>query len=442
MKHLILALLICGQAPHAVAEHSGETETAGPPGGLVFRELTDTKLPEIFARRRDELIERASGKLRSHDWWLWGLAVFDYDRDGDLDLIACVHGSTNGLIIKCLLKETGHLKFADATKELGVDGLVPSTDDYPLVFDFDRDGYPDVAGLLDDRRTPCLWNRQGRKFEAADFSLHPINHPTAVVDLNGDGYLDVYQNPRRFPGTRIAMIFDPEQKTFTRQETDYAPPVALPEDLLAELTAAAAKKENRWLRVKCFCDHDLDGDGRRDVVVSAFSAYGGDRMGHYLTAGADGRLTDRTEAMGLTPEGTPFHLDDLDGDGDTDLLIAAAEQAGLYLNDGQGRFALEPGPLTDFIKPRCPYLHRVFPADLDRDGDADLAVSNRRYGRECVFENLGRGEFRLALSSKGWDADPLVLADVNGDGRTDLLIGGAGQKENVGVFLNETPGPD
>jgi hypothetical protein len=133
-------------------------------------------------------------------------------------------------------------------------------------------------------------------------------------------------------------------------------------------------------------------------------------------------------------------VDDVDGDGDVDLLIAASERAGLYLSDGQGRCALKPGPLTEFIRQRCPYLHRAFPADLDNDGDADLAVSNRRYGTACIFENLGHGEFRLALRSKGWDADPLVLADIDDDGRIDVLVGGAGQKDNVGIFLNVTPG--
>jgi hypothetical protein len=50
----------------------------------------------------------------------------------------------------------------------------------------------------------------------------------------------------------------------------------------------------------------------------------------------------------------------------------------------------------------------------------------------------GDAQFRLVLESKGWDADPLVLADINNDGRIDVLVGGADKKENVGIFLNET----
>ena len=84
--HVVLALLVCGVSARGAEDHAGEPETTAPPHGLVFKELTDTNLPEIFTRRRDELVERKGGELRSHDWWLWGLAVFDYDRDGDLDL--------------------------------------------------------------------------------------------------------------------------------------------------------------------------------------------------------------------------------------------------------------------------------------------------------------------------------------------------------------------
>lgn len=43
------------------------------------------------------------------------------------------------------------------------------------------------------------------------------------------------------------------------------------------------------------------------------------------------------------------------------------------------------------------------------------------------------------LKSRGWDADPLVLGDFNDDGRVDVMIGGSGDKENVGIFVNETP---
>lgn len=406
---------------------------------LIFRPAPDTGLPEILERRRELLEQRAGAPLRGHQWWLWGLGVFDYDLDGDLDLIVCIHGATNGLIIKNLWKETGRITFVDATEQLGVDGFVPSTDNYPLVWDFDGDGDLDIAGLLDDRRTPCLLNQDGQSFRKASFSLHPINYPSGLKDLNGDGYVDIYQNPRRITGTRISMIYGPKRQSFKRKETPYQSPIALPASVQTELTSLSENQNNRFLRVKVFAEHDLNSDGHRDVVVRAFGSYSGDRMGWYMLANQDGELRDQTEALGLPRNGAPFLVADVDHDGDVDLLLASAPEAGLFLNDGSGRFVYKPGPLTDFIKQRCPYLHVAFRIDLDNDGDSDLAISNRRYGRQRIFENTGHGEFPLALECKGWDADPLVTKDINDDGRMDIIVGGCPEKESICVYLNETP---
>ena len=403
---------------------------------IVFKEVKGTGLAEILTARRRLLEKRKGSALTGHEWWLWGLSAFDYDRDGDLDLIVCVHGSTNGLIIKNLWKESGKFRFVDVTKALGVDGFVPSTDDYPLVWDFDGDGDLDIAGLLDDRPTPCLINHDGRRFAKASFSLHPINHPAGVKDLNGDGYLDVFQFRR---GRKIVCQYDPKKKGFRKTESRYTPEFNLPGKTERELAEVAKRKKNRFIRFNYINDHDLNGDGRKDLIIGGFGAYSGDRLGWYLAATNDAGYVDQTVDMGLPRQGTPFHVQDVDGDGDVDLLISSGKRAGLYLNDGKGRFSLKAGPLTDFIRQRCPYLHCVFTTDFDNDGDLDLAVSNRRYGRQFVFENLGKGRFHSVLDSRGWDADPLVVADVNNDGRMDVLIGGSSKKENIGLFLNTTP---
>jgi hypothetical protein len=408
---------------------------AEEPGGIVFHQVRDSGLTEILKARRDTLEKRKGDGLRGHEWWLWGLSAFDYDRDGDQDLIVCIHGSTNGLIIKNLLKETGKIRFADVTAELGVDGTVPSTDDYPLVWDFDGDGDLDIAGLLDDRATPCLLNDNGKRFVKAPYSLHPINHPGGVEDLNGDGYPDVFQVRR---GRRTECIYDPEAGVFRKSESPFEPTYPLPAEVQRELTALGERKENRFIRFNYLADHDLNNDGRKDLVVSGIGSYSGDRVGWYLIATEDNALVDRTAALGLPREGTPFHFQDVDRDGDVDLLVASGERGGLYLNDGRGGFSIKPGPLTEFVKRRCPYLHVAFRVDLDNDGDLDLAVSNRRYGQQRVFENLGDGTFKVVLESRGWDADPLVLRDVNDDGRVDVIIGGSPGKEDIGVFLNET----
>lgn len=423
----------------ACAAYANAEDTATAPdassGQITFQAAEDTGLSKILTDRRIALEKRQGKLLTGHQWWLWGLGSFDYDRDGDVDLMVCIHGSTNGLILRNELQESGKLTFTDVTEELGVDGFVPSTDNYPLMWDFDGDGYLDIAGLLNDTKTPCLLNQGGKRFTKAPFSLHPINYPDAIRDLNGDGYIDIAQVVR---GKRIEFLYDAKSETFTKEESPFAEPADLPASLREEMDNVRAEPGNRFIKFKYF-RADLNGDGRLDLVVRAFGSYSGDRLGWYLIARENGRYEDHTKQWGLPRGGAPLLIEDLDRDGDIDLLIASGEDAGLMLNDGTGKFTQKAGPLTDFVKQRCPYLHVATRVDFDHDGDLDLAVSNRRYGREKIFENRGQGDFTTVLSVRGWDADPIVLRDINNDGLVDVIVGGAENKENIGVYLNATP---
>ena len=414
--------------------HSSGSGQEELPAQIVFERATDTNLGSVLRARRGLLEKRQGAKLTGHQWWLWGLGSFDYDQDGDLDLIVEVHGSTNGLIIKNLQKETGQLRFADATAELGVDGIVPATDDYPLVWDINGDGWLDIAGLLDDSKTPCLLTQEGQRFEKDPFSLHPINHPEALQDFNGDGYPDVRQTRG---GNNITMLFDPARQDFQTSTSPELMPPDLPAPVTEEIARLRAQRNNRFFRIK-FIACDLNGDRQTDLVIQGFGSYSGDRVGWYLLRDDAGKLAEAAEQLGLPREAAPVLAQDLDGDGDTDLLLASGKQAGLYLWD-QGRYARQTGALTDFVSQRCPYLQRPFLADLDNDGDHDLAISNRRYHRQMVFENQGSGRFAKVLTAQGWDADPLVIRDVDDDGRLDLLIGGSEELEEIGIFLNRTP---
>ena len=433
-NRVLLCLLVCVFFSNLPVCGSDKASSAV---GLQFEEAEGTGLSDILKARRVALEKQQGAPLKGHQWWLWGLGKFDYDLDGDIDLIVSIHGGSGGLIIRNNLAESGKLTFTDVTKELGVDGLVPATDNYPLVWDFNGDGYLDIAGLLDDSKTPCLWNEQGKRFTKAEFSLHPINYPDEIRDLNGDGYIDIAQSRR---GKRIQFLYDAQANSFTRDIAAIDPLAGLPTGVQDQLKQVFEEPNNRFINIKRF-EADLNGDGRSDLILRAFGSYSGDRLGWYLIADESGKLIDATQDAGLPREGAPLLVEDLDHDGDIDLLTASADQAGLFLNDGAGKFTRQEGPLTDFVKRRCPYLHFARRADLNHDGDLELAISNRRYGRQMVFENQGAGKFQPVLSVKGWDADPLVLCDINADGLLDVVVGGAGEKENIGVFLNVTKNP-
>ncbi|MCW8131693.1 MAG: VCBS repeat-containing protein [Planctomycetota bacterium] len=416
------------------------------PCALRAENLTLTAAPEdqtglkaIMEKWKAEELQRQGGKFGDHGWWPWGLTAFDYDNDGDLDLLPTHHGAPGGRLLKNMLKETGKLTFVDVTKEVAGEGRnLPGADDRPWAWDFDGDGWLDLAGFSDESKARSLFNKEGKTFTVAEFTFSPISHATTVTDLNGDGAPDLLGHHR---GSRHEFIFDASARSFKASPVTKAPQPGmdrLPAEVLALIEERKKDKKNRFLSVNCLLGHDLNGDGKEDLVLSITGAYGADIAGMYLVADADGKLTDQTEALGLSKDGAPILIQDLTGDGLADVMIASGAGAGLYVNEGKGKFAARAGDLKTFLTQKGPYMLRVWPADLDNDGDLDLVLSNPRMGQEEVYENTGGGNFVRVLKTNGWDANPIVICDIDNDGLLDVCIGAG---DSIQLFLNKSAKP-
>lgn len=403
---------------------------------VMFKKIdgSENGTKEILERHTAE-IKAGKAKLGSHDLWLWGLGNIDYDNDGDQDLVVSYHGPQHGMILKNMMKESGKLTFVDVTQELGIKGSVPSADWNPVAWDFDGDGFLDMAGLFDDMSTTCLLNEGGKHFAKAPFTIHPMNKGYGITDANGDGYVDIVQYKRSV----TQMLYDPKAKKFTKKEFPNELPAGISDASRKEWNEFIENKENRYFAPHYFTNVDLNGDGRKDAVLSGHSGYSGPCVGRFLVAGENGSLEDQTEKLGLPLTGTPILLQDLNGDGKVDVLIAAGPQGGEYLNNGKGAFELQAGPLTEVIKRRVQYLQRVWIVDLNNDGKVDLLVSDRRMGGVYAFVNDGRGKFDQVQKASGWDADPMVCFDINDDGLLDFVVGGP--KEEITVYLNACANP-
>ncbi len=172
---------------------------------------------------------------------------------------------------------------------------------------------------------------------------------------------------------------------------------------------------------------DLDGDGDPDFLVGSFGA----RLAFWRNDGgrwlmADSALVTITRGSNTTPA-----LGDLDGDGDLDLLIGE-NSGGLnyYRNDGTPQapaFVLvsDVWEGIDVGRRSAPAL-----ADLDGDGDLDLLIGSddqglvlyRNQGTRAVPKFVLEPAFRL-------DVPPItapVLGDLDGDGRLELVVGNTG----------------
>jgi hypothetical protein len=187
---------------------------------------------------------------------------------------------------------------------------------------------------------------------------------------------------------------------------------------------------------------DANSDGHPDLFIAAGGVqhergdpllndrlYLNDGKGAFAPAPA-GNLPADGESTGA------IAASDFDGDGDTDLFVGgrvvpgkypATPRSFLYRNDG-GRFI----DVTDDLAPGLREIGMVTAAawaDSDGGSRKDLVVATE-WGPVYLFRNSG-GKLENVSAKAGlekvtgwWSA--LAIADVNGDGRTDIVAGNVG----------------
>lgn len=188
---------------------------------------------------------------------------------------------------------------------------------------------------------------------------------------------------------------------------------------------------------------DLDGDGRREIVASDM------RAGLVLAGSATG--VDGLAVIADVPH--PSHIEqvDLDRDGLQDLLVGdlgsfqpADHSSGaiVWLRRGKdGRYT------TVTLAERLGRVADVRAADFDGDGDLDLVAAVfgwRRSGSLILFRNETTDwrtpKFTAAVLDARHGAIHVPIADLNGDGRPDIIVLFAQEHETVVALINTGTG--
>ncbi|HEY6836951.1 MAG TPA: FG-GAP-like repeat-containing protein [Gaiellaceae bacterium] len=176
---------------------------------------------------------------------------------------------------------------------------------------------------------------------------------------------------------------------------------------------------------------DVNNDGNPDVAVTNINS---NTVSVLLGDGHGGLGTPATFSTGTSRDLAPSALaiGDLNGDGKPDLAVANqnAFSVSVLLGDGTGSF----GPATEYPIPGPFSPSSVKIADLNRDGRLDLVVGDYNFGGLiAVLLGDGVGGFGspAIYSSGANNVFSLALDDLNGDGNPDLVVGAASPSVSV-----------
>jgi hypothetical protein len=435
---------------------SGPGTSSEPP---LFADVTETSGVRFTYRNGEEadhlaILESLGG----------GIGVLDYDGDGLLDLFFPGGGYFEGQQIRGhapkLYRNLGGFTFQDVTAHVGLERL-PFYTHGVAVADYDRDGWPDLA-VTGWGRLALFHNESdgkgGRRFvevgARAGFVEHLWSTSAAWGDLDGDGWPDLYVCQY---GDWSFAKNHPTDCYYKGTLRDVCPPARfkpLPHKVyrnnhdgtFSDMSVALGlRTDGKGLGVVIV---DVNGDGRPDVFVANDT----DENFLYVNSSrpAAFRLDEKALRAGVARDdrGTPngsmgVDAADYNRTGRASLWCTHYENElhALYHNDCRGNdefftFNTQRAGIGAIGQNWVGWGTGF--ADFEQRGWEDLVIANGhaiRYpvgpaGRQQlpVLLHNDRGHF-TAMSPRGGgyfraphNARGLVLADLDNDGKMDLVI--------------------
>ena len=297
----------------------------------------------------------------------WG----DFDGDGDPDLLLGFTPLKNASVLKLYRNNAG--TFTDATGESGL-AVATGAVRQPVFIDFDADNDLDLFIGFRDRPNAMYRNDGGRFTDVAEsIGLADKRRTVGAVwfDFDEDGDLDLAV--ANMDGDANGL-FRNDAGTFT----DVAAASGVEWGGRAPKSAA-----NGTVRV---CAGDVEGDGKFDLFAANYGPLG------FFSNRGKGMFEDRSAAwmIAIDSRYDSCAFADFDNDGRLDLYVngtitgGASWQDSLFRNMGSAFADVTPPSIR-----RLQADHGVQWADVDGDGDLDLALTGSRTdGTHVVLRNM------------------------------------------------------
>lgn len=224
---------------------------------------------------------------------------------------------------------------------------------------------------------------------------------TAVGDLNNDGLEDVVISGWNFDGTpaRIWVFVQNANGTLTDRT-----------DLLPVNTVNGS--QHVFIA-------DFDNDGRNDIFVPGFKDGGAMDATNSVMFWNNGTFTQDVFAERVMAHGAC--IDDIDNDGDMDMLVAGHQGASiLYVNNGNRNFTADIWKFGGQWFATCAITHQP-------NGDVNIVMGNNRsvagYSSViAVYDSALRFQYSIGVGTPGMDLINSAAIDLNGDGQKDFVL--------------------
>jgi len=166
------------------------------------------------------------------------------------------------------------------------------------------------------------------------------------------------------------------------------------------------------MSAECVSAGDMDGDGDLDLVVGNLNA---GSVSVFLNRG-DGTFAPQVTYKDFQPQS--LALADLDGDGRLDVVVSNGNGGSVSVCRNVGGGKLDGRA----VYPVGGYPNAIVVADFDGDGHLDIADADNTSASVSILRNLGDGTFapRIAFDF-GSRPEVIAAGDVDGDGHPDLV---------------------